>query len=66
LNGLLCGIESRFQEAPGIFTGISLLEYGAACDQDFSSCTHDVCDGVVMDAAVNFNAEAEPARLPGF
>ena len=61
---MLCGIESRFQEAPGIFTGVSLLEYGATGDQDFGAGTHDVCDGVVMDAAVDFDAEAEPARLP--
>jgi hypothetical protein len=39
-------------------------EYGAACDQDLGTCPHDVCDGVVMDATVNFNAEAEAARLP--
>jgi hypothetical protein len=63
-NGLLCGIASRFQEAPGIFTGVSLLEYGATGDQDFGTGTHDVCDGVVMDAAVDFDAEAEPASLP--
>jgi hypothetical protein len=65
-HGLLCGVEGRLQEAPGIFTGVSPLEYGTACDQNFSPCAHDICDGVVMDAPVNFNAEAEPARLPGF
>jgi hypothetical protein len=61
LKGLLCGIESGFQEVPSISTGISPLEYGAACDQDFSACPYDVRDGVMMDSAVNFNTKAEPA-----
>jgi hypothetical protein len=64
LNGLLCGVESGFQELPGISTGVSLLKYSAARDQDLGACSHNVCDGVVMDAAVNFDAEAEAARLP--
>jgi hypothetical protein len=63
---LLCGVESGFQELPGIFTGISMLEYGAARDQNLGTGTHYVGDGVVMDATVNFNAEAEPAGLPHF
>jgi hypothetical protein len=66
LKGLLCGIESGFQELLGISTGLSMLEYSAARDQDFSTCLYDVRDGVVMDAAVDLNAEAEPARLPDF
>jgi hypothetical protein len=66
LNGLFCGIARGFQEAPGIFTGVSLLEYGAACDQDLGTGTHYVTDCLVMDAAVNFNAEAELARLADF
>jgi len=64
LNGLLCGIESALQELPGIFTWVPLLEYSATCDQDLGTRPHDVCDGVAMDAAVDFNAEAEAARLP--
>jgi len=64
LNGLLCGIEGGLQELPGIFTRVPLLEYGATRDQDLGTCPHNVCDGVVMDAAVDFNAEAEAARLP--
>jgi len=63
LNGC-SGIERVFQEMPGIFTWVPLLEYGAACDQDLGACAHDLRDSVVMDAAVNFNAEAEPAGLP--
>jgi len=66
LNGLLCGIESGLQELPGIFTWVPLLEYSAAGDQDLGTCPHDVCDGVVVDAAVDFNAEAEAARLADF
>ena len=61
---MLCGIESGLQEAPGIFTGISMLEYIAACDQYLRTGTHYVADRLVMDAAVDFNAEAEAARLP--
>jgi len=64
LNGLLCGIESGLQELPGIFTGISMLEYIAACDQYLRTGTHYVADRLVMDAAVDFNAKAEAARLP--
>jgi hypothetical protein len=66
LNRLLCGVESGFQEVAGIFTRVALLEYGAACDQDLGTGTHYVGDRVVMDAAVNFNAEAEPAGPPDF
>jgi len=66
LNGLLCGVESGFQELPGISTGLSMLEYSAARDQDLGTGTHYVSDGFVMDATVNFDAEAEPAGLPDF
>jgi hypothetical protein len=66
LNGLLCGVDSGFQELPGISTGLSMLEYSAPRDQDLGTGTHYVGDSVVMDAAVNFNAKAEPARLPYF
>jgi hypothetical protein len=66
LSGLLCGVESKLQELPGISTGISLLEYSAARDQDLGTGMHYVTDCLVMDAAVNFNAEAKPARLPDF
>jgi hypothetical protein len=64
LNGLLCGVESGFQKLPGISTGVFLLEYGAAGDKDLGTGTHYAGDGLVIDAAVNFNAEAESARLP--
>jgi hypothetical protein len=66
LNGLLCGIESGFQELPGIFTGLSMLEYSAARDQDLGTGTHYVGDSLVIDATVDFNAEAELARLADF
>ena len=66
MNGLLCGVESGVQELPGISTGISLLEYSAARDQYLRTGTHYVADRLVMDAAVDFNAEAELARLPDF
>jgi len=66
LNGLLCGVESGFQELPGISTGISTLEYIAACDQYLRTGTHYVADRLVVDAAVDFNAEAELARLADF
>jgi hypothetical protein len=66
LNGLLCGVESGFQELPGISTGLPMLEYSAARDQDLGTGTHYVGDGLVMDTTVNFNAEAEPAGLPDF
>src|SRR5260370_15059208 len=43
-----------------------MREYSAARDQDLGTGTHYVGDGLVMDATVNFNAEAEPAGLPDF
>jgi hypothetical protein len=64
LNGLLCGVESGFQKLPGISAWLSMLEYSATRDQDLGTGTHYFGDGVVMDATVNFNAEAELARLP--
>ncbi len=63
MNGSLCGVESGLQELPGIFTWVPLLEYSATCDQDLGTRTHYVGDGLVMDATVNFDAEAEAARL---
>ena len=66
LNALLYGIESGLQELPGIFTWVPLLEYGATRDQDLGTGTHYVGDCLVMDATVNFNAEAEPAGVPDF
>jgi hypothetical protein len=66
LNGLLCGIESGPQKLPGFFTGISMFEYITARDQYLRTGTYYVADRLVMDATVNFNAEAEPAGLPDF
>jgi hypothetical protein len=43
-----------------------MLEYSAARDQDLGTGTHYAGDRLVMDAAVNFNAEAELARLADF
>ena len=43
-----------------------MLEYSAACDQYLRTGTHYVADRLVMDAAVDFNAEAELARLADF
>jgi hypothetical protein len=63
---LICGVESGLQELPGIFTWVPQLEYGATSDQDLGTGTHYVGDCLVMDATVNFNAEAEPAGLPDF
>jgi hypothetical protein len=66
LNGLFSGVESGFQELPGISTRLSMLEYSAARDQDFGTGTHYLGNGLVMDATVNFHAEAELAGLPDF
>jgi hypothetical protein len=66
LNGLLCGVESGVQELSGISTGISMLEYSAARDQYLRTGTNYAADRLMMDAPVNFNAEAELARLPDF
>jgi hypothetical protein len=43
-----------------------MLEYIAACDQYLRTGTHYVSDRLVMNAAVDFNAEAELARLADF
>src|SRR5258708_330328 len=43
-----------------------MLEYIAACDQYLRTGTHYVADRLVMDAAVDFNAEAEMARIADF
>ena len=64
MNGLLCGIESGLQESPGTSTGVSMLEYRAARDQDLGTGTHNVGDGLLTDATVNFNAEGQLAGLP--
>jgi hypothetical protein len=66
LNRLFCGIESGLQESAGIFAGVPLLEYGAAGDKNLGTGTHYVGDGVVVDAAVDLNAEAESSGLPDF
>jgi hypothetical protein len=43
-----------------------MLEYSAARDQYLRTGTHYVADRLVMDASVDFNAEAELARLADF
>jgi len=66
LKGLLCGLEGGFQELPRIPTGISLLEYGATCDQELSTRTYNVRYRALMHPAVYFNAKLQPASRPDF
>jgi len=40
-----------------------VLKDGAPRHEDLGASAHDVCDGVLMDAAVYFNAKMEPAGL---
>src|SRR5258706_16197661 len=63
LSSLDCGFAGGFQQLPGVFLRVALLEYGAACDQDLSTGAHNVRYGVVMNAAVHFNAKLQAARL---
>jgi hypothetical protein len=48
LNGLFSGVESGFQELPGISTRLSMLEYSAARDQDLCTGTHYLGNGLVV------------------
>jgi hypothetical protein len=60
---LLCGLKGGFQELLGIFTGVALLEDGAAGDQDLSACAYNVRYRAMMHAAVHFNAKLLAASL---
>jgi hypothetical protein len=64
LTGLVCGFAGGFQQLPGVFLRVALLEYGAACDQDLSTGAHNVRHGVVVEAAVHLHAKLQAARLP--
>ena len=66
LNHLIRGIESGCQELPCSFPGTAALEYGATCDQDLCASAHNVCNRIVMYAAVHFNTKLQTARLPNF
>jgi hypothetical protein len=64
LHRRVCGGASGLKELGGAFAGITVLEDSAACNQDFSACAHDVRYGVVMHAAIHFNAKLQTAGLP--
>jgi len=66
LNHLIRGIESGCQELPSSFPGTAALEYGATCDQDLCASAHNVCNRIVMYAAVHLNTKLQTARLPNF
>jgi len=63
LRGLVYGGAGGFKEPAGAFARAAVLKNGAARHEDLGASAHDVRDGVVMDAAVYFNAKIEPARL---
>jgi hypothetical protein len=62
LTSLVCGFAGGFQQLPGVFLRVALLEYSAACDQDLSTGAHKVRHGVVVDTT-HFNAKFHAARL---
>ena len=54
------GLEEFF----GVLADVAVAEDGVAGDEEFSAGANDVSDGVVRDAAIDFNAEGETAGLP--
>ena len=62
-NPVLYSGAGGFEESAGAFARAAVLKDGAARHEDLGASAHDVCDCVVMDAAVYFNAKIEPARL---
>lgn len=65
-GGLAYRALGGFQKLPHAFTGIALIEYGAARDQDFSASAHDVRYGVAVYTAVHFNTKVQSTRVPDF
>src|SRR5258708_5413392 len=63
LNPVVYSGAGGFEESAGAFARAAVLKDGAARHEDLGASAHDVCDCVVMDAAVYFNAKIEPARL---
>ena len=63
LNPVLDSGAGGFEESAGAFARVSVFKDGAARHEDLGASAHDVCDCVVMDAAVYFNAKIQPARL---
>ena len=63
LNPVVYSGAGGFEESAGAFARAAVLKDGAARHEDLGPSAHDVCDCVVMDAAVYFNAKIEPARL---
>ena len=57
-----CG-AGGFEEPAGAFARAAALKDGAPRHEDLGASAYEVCDCVVMDTAVYFNAKIEPARL---
>jgi hypothetical protein len=66
LHGFVYSGAGGFEESAGAFARAAVLKDCAARHKDLGASAHDVCDCVVMDAAVYFNAKIEPARLADF
>jgi len=58
-RGLLCDRESGFQQLPGIFPDVALLEYGASRDQDLSARARNIRDRIVVYSTVDFNPKLQ-------
>ena len=52
-----------FEKPADAFARFAVLKDGAARHEDLGASAHNVCDCVVMDAAVYCNAKIEPAGL---
>ena len=66
VNGLGCCGAGGFEESAGAFARAAVLKDGAARHEDLGASAHDVCDCVVMDAAVYCNAKNQAARFAEF
>src|SRR5579872_1870801 len=63
LHPLQSSLGSGFQQFLCVTLWIAFTEHSVACDQNFSSGSHDVAYRIQSDAAIHLNPIIEPALL---
>jgi len=63
LNRIVCSGAGGLQQFAGAFSRVAVLKDGAARHEYLGAGADYVRDGVVMDAAVYFNAKIQATRL---
>jgi hypothetical protein len=49
------------QKFSGVFSRITVTEYGTACDEQVSARAHDIANGLEINSTIHFNPESQAA-----